>query len=164
MEYLTEWPPKDDHSYTGSSEDNRTLDLPCPAAKRPRHGTGMSTKGKLSVEEIVLAESELPQSAAALLARWWKLKAREPSALTLERQKLIPASSNPHTLLHHIARYGQGVACRSICDESHRISSKVPDQPLSLVSNVVGLISCQLMRYLLVVWSVGGNVRTLITE
>ena len=110
MEYLTEWPPKDDHSYMGSSEDNRTLDLPCPAAKRPRHGTGTSTEGKLSIEEIVLAESELSHSAAALLARWWKLKAQEPSALTLERQKLIPASSNPHTLLHHIARYGQGVA------------------------------------------------------
>ena len=108
VEYLTEWPPKDAHAYRGSTEDSRraqSLDLLRPASKRPRHGTGTSTEGKLSSEEVALAESEVSQSAGAVLARWWKLKSREPSGSTLERQKLIPASSNPHTLLYHIGRY-----------------------------------------------------------
>ena len=109
VQYLTEWPPKDDHAHRGSTTDSRrtlSSDLPGPASKRPRLGTGTATEGKLSNEERELAESEACQSAGAVLARWWKLKSRKPSVLTLERQKLIPVSSNPHTLLHHIGRCG----------------------------------------------------------
>lgn len=102
MEYLTEWPPQPKAEPRNPEQlaEEKEKDLSSPPSKRPRQGRGI----ELQEEEIALAQANLTLLAGPLLARWWKLKLRD-SSWKKEKEKDIPVSSNPSTLLYHIARY-----------------------------------------------------------
>ena len=108
MEYVTEWPPKEEED--GALKGDGDLDP--PPAKRGRHG--LESGG----EELDLAHADPSILAELLLARWWKLKLRDPA--TRHWKDLVPVSSNPHTLLYHVARLttaavSSNTTCRCMC-------------------------------------------------
>lgn len=127
VEYLSEWPVEPRSGREGPSHGDSTSEVLTggPAAKRPKREIPATQLPKASVscdlgqKELTLACSDPSALAGSLLARWWKLKLRTradtrqiDSRSQMSIDEGVPASSNPNTLLYHIARY---IAIINIC-------------------------------------------------